>query len=109
MIIQILYILASFIGVIAMVPQVKQLLITRQSDEFNLSTWMSWMACQGVATVYAVTIGAMAYVAVSTVWAMFYALMVILIIKYKRPNGARQDTHTMELASVTVLTHDTKP
>lgn len=66
-----------------MVPQIKQLLITKESDELNLGTWVAWAACQGVATAYAISIHALAYVVVSVAWTMFYVAMALLIVKYR--------------------------
>lgn len=83
--IQILYLLASFIAVAATIPQVKQLLITKESDELSLSSWSTWGVCQVMASVYAASIGAWPYVIVSTAWVAFYVVMVFLIIKYRRP------------------------
>jgi len=85
MIIQIIYIIASLVAVAATIPQVKQLLLTKESDELNLTSWSTWTAYQIVATAYGMSIHAWLYVAVSTAWVAFYVTMLALIIKYRRP------------------------
>lgn len=49
----------------------------------NVNTWATWAACQVVSLVYALSVGAIAYAAVSAIWIALYVLMVILIIRYK--------------------------
>jgi uncharacterized protein with PQ loop repeat len=90
--IEIAYLIASLIAVIAMVPQIKQLLITKQSDELSLSTWSAWAGCQVVSLLYGFSIGAFAYIIVNFVWIAFYILMVALIIRYriKKPSLATE-------------------
>lgn len=85
MIIQTIYLLSLIVSIGAMWPQIQQLLRTKQSDEFNLGTWVSWMGCQVIALVYGVSIRATAYVIVSIVWIAFYVVIISLIVKYREP------------------------
>jgi uncharacterized protein with PQ loop repeat len=91
MITQTIYLLASCIAVIAMVPQIRQLLVTKQSDELNMSTWATWAVCQFASLNYAASIKATPYIIVSIAWLGFYGAMVFLIIKYrsKSPEESR--------------------
>ncbi len=81
--IEIIYLTSSTIAVFAMVPQIKRLILTRQSDELSLGTWATWGCCQVVSFLYALSLNVRAYIYVSIVWFAFYALMVFLIIKYR--------------------------
>lgn len=84
MIIHFLYATAATIAICACFPQLRKLVETKQSDEFSLPTWTIWLVTQGVAIVYAASIGDLLYTAVSVVWFAFYALMVGLIVRYRR-------------------------
>jgi len=81
--IELIYLTASLIAIVAVVPQIKKLLVTKQSDELSLGTWTAWTACQGVALLYAISIHAVAYIVVNILWIVFYAVMVFLIIRYR--------------------------
>jgi uncharacterized protein with PQ loop repeat len=81
--IETIYLLSSLIAVCAMVPQVKRLVLTKQSDELSLGTWATWGCCQLVSFMYALSLNVRAYIIVNATWIAFYALMVFLIIKYR--------------------------
>ena len=81
--IQSLYLLSSFVSVVAMWPQIRQLLVTKQSDELSLSTWISWTIGQIIAELYAVSLHAAPYLIASTSWLLFYFVMLALIIHYR--------------------------
>lgn len=83
-IIQIVYLISSAIGIIAMIPQLKRLITMKQSDGLSLTTWGTWACCQMVSFAYAASIGAHAYMVVGAVWITFYWTMVVLIIKYRK-------------------------
>lgn len=82
-IIQLAYLVATFASVASGLPQIKQLLITKQSDELSLKTWISWTTCQCVALLYAISLGAIPYIIANVAWIIFYLYMVFLIIKYR--------------------------
>lgn len=79
-----LYFISASIGIIAMIPQIKRLIATKQSDSLSLTTWGTWFCCQIVSFIYALSIGATGYIYVSMVWIGFYATMVFLIIRYRK-------------------------
>jgi uncharacterized protein with PQ loop repeat len=82
--IEIIYLLSSSIAVLAMIPQVKRLLITKQSDELSLGTWATWGCCQLISLLYAFSLRIEAYIIVGIAWMTFYVVMVSLIIKYRK-------------------------
>jgi len=82
--IQTAYLISSSIGVLAMIPQIKQLVMTKQSDELSLGTWATWGCCQVMSFIYAISIHATAYIIVNVAWISFYITMVFLIIKYRK-------------------------
>lgn len=82
--IQTLYLIMSAAAVVAMAPQIKQLLITKQSDELNLGTWVIWALNQCTALIYSITIHSVPFLLANIAWVSFYAVMLTLIIKYRR-------------------------
>lgn len=82
--IEVIYIVAAFIAVGAAFPQLKQLLYTKASDEFSLSTWAVWSFTQLATLLYVMSIGNVLMIAVNVVWVGFYALMAVLIVYYRR-------------------------
>lgn len=79
-----MYFASSTLGIIAMIPQLRRLIITKQSDGLSLTTWGTWACCQVVSLIYALSVGARAYAIVCVVWIAFYWTMSILIIKYRK-------------------------
>jgi len=89
--IEIIYLSSSAIAVFAMVPQIKQLLVTRQTDELSLSSWLAWLGNQIVALFYAISIHAVPYVIINFAWIAFYMIMIYLIFKYRnQPSGLQE-------------------
>lgn len=86
---EIVYLTAAVGSVLAMAPQIRQLWITKQSDELNLVTWIMWSITQCVALVYSLAIGAIPYFVVNVAWIIFYIVMITLIIKYRVHKRAR--------------------
>lgn len=85
--IQTIYLLSSFITVLATIPQLKQLAVTKQSDQFNLVTWLMLGGNQLMSFVYAISINATAYIIVNVAWISFYIIMISLIVKYRKRRG----------------------
>ena len=82
--IEIIYILTALIALSACVPQVKQLLKSKRSDEFSLQTWLTWTCTQLATFAYVVMIGDVLMACVNVVWVSFYAYMTFLIVRYRR-------------------------
>jgi uncharacterized protein with PQ loop repeat len=81
--IELIYLATTFISVIAAFPQLKQLWLMKNSDEFNLTSWVAWFLAQLAALLYAISIASIPYLVVNFLWITFYALMIGLIIKYR--------------------------
>lgn len=78
-----LYLLAATAAIGACVPQLKQLVKAKASDEFSLGTWMTWAMTQTVTLIYVISIGNMLMAMVNVVWVSFYTAMALLIIRYR--------------------------
>lgn len=89
--IEIIYLSSSAVAVLAMAPQIKQLLVTKQTDELNINTWIAWLGNQVVALFYAISIHAVPYIIINFAWIAFYMLMIYLIFKYRKQPGAVQE------------------
>lgn len=87
---QTIYLISSSIGILAMIPQLRRLIMTKQSDGLSLTTWGTWACCQMVSFAYAISINARAYMLVNVVWISFYWTMVFLIIKYRKRRSLLQ-------------------
>lgn len=71
------------LSVIAVIPQLLQLLKIKRSDEFSLISWTTWLIYQVVSVLYTISIKVWVYAAINILWVLFYATMVYLIIKYR--------------------------
>ena len=85
--IQTVYLFSSAVGILAMIPQIRKLIVVKQSDGLSLTTWVTWGCCQCVSFLYAISVGATAYTYVNVAWISFYVTMVFLIIKYRKRRG----------------------
>lgn len=79
------YMLATAVAISAGIPQLRKLIITKQSDEFSLTTWVIWLVAQAVSLLYALTVKDKLYASVCTLWVAFYVIMVTLIVRYRQP------------------------
>ncbi|MGH7218423.1 MAG: hypothetical protein ACREGE_03235 [Candidatus Microsaccharimonas sp.] len=79
---QILYITSGFIALSAGGFQLSKLLKKKNSDEFNLGTWLMWTGTQGVSAAYAISLGDILLVFTSVAWVTFYLMMSVLIIRF---------------------------
>jgi uncharacterized protein with PQ loop repeat len=86
-----LLLIAGMIAVVLSVPQLIQLVKIKNSDELNLFSWIVWFIYQVIALSYSISINALPYALINTLWIIFYAVMVFLIIKY-RPKASRART-----------------
>ncbi len=82
LVIQILLTLSALVALGAGIPQMIKLVKTKNSDEFNLSTWGMWVGTQTVSTAYAISIGDGLLMAINSAWVLFYFVMAVLIVKY---------------------------
>ena len=90
--IEILYTCSTSIAVLASIPQVRQLLITKSSDELNIATWALWLGTQFISLTYAISLQVHLLIVVNCIWIMFYAIMLTLILYYRRNPGRVNET-----------------
>lgn len=77
-----LFLLGTIAAIFAAIPQLRKLLVAKQADEFNASTWMIWLLSQVTALAYALSEGDVLYSMVAACWLIFYAGMIALIFRY---------------------------
>lgn len=87
--IELIYVTTTFVSIVTAFPQLKQLWLIKNSDEFNLLSWVAWLIAQLAALIYAISIASVPYLIVNLLWITFYAFMIGLIIKY-RGNGKKE-------------------
>jgi Ca2+/Na+ antiporter len=78
-----LYILSGVLAMAACVPQIIQLVKVKYSDEFELRTWVLWLGTQIISVAYFIILNDIVVLLVALGWAIFYAIMVYLIIHYR--------------------------
>lgn len=82
--IEILYSLAGSVALVASGSQVHQLIRSGRSDELSIATWSLWCGTQLVSLVYMISIHQPLLIVFNALWATLYALMVGLILYYRR-------------------------
>lgn len=82
--IELLYMLAATLSLVACVPQLRQLKLSKCSDEFSLMSWGTWTGAQMMSLMYVISIGNVLMVLVNIAWVSFYAYMTYLIVRYRR-------------------------
>jgi uncharacterized protein with PQ loop repeat len=81
---EILLVTLGTISVLAAIPQLITLIRIKKSDQFNLFSWTIWLGYQVVSSIYSYAVHAYVYLTVSILWTLFYATMVLLILKFRR-------------------------
>jgi hypothetical protein len=97
--IEIIYIGTTALSVLTALPQIKQLLVMKNADEFNLLTWVAWLLAQMAALVYAISIHSLPYLLVNVMWICFYVTMLALILKYRRHGISKLATEEVKAQS----------
>jgi len=112
-VIKILYLLTTMISILAMLPQIKKLHQTKNTDQFSLTTWSLWTFSGLVALMYATTLKSAPFLFAAIAWFIFYVIMVSMIIYYKYkddiPNIAIHITKKHQKNSKTLITSITFP
>ena len=85
--IEILYTCSTSIAVLASIPQVRQLFVTKSSGELNIVTWSLWLCTQFISLAYAISLQVHLLIIVNCIWIGFYAIMLSLILYYRRYPG----------------------
>ena len=82
--IKIIYIMAATLAISACVPQLRQLIRSKNSSGLSVVTWSIWTFTQMVTLLYVLSIGDVLMAIVSIMWVSFYATMTVLILRYRR-------------------------
>lgn len=96
---ELLYIMSTTVSLIASVPQARQLIITKRSDELSATTWGMWVCTQCVSLFYAISIAQTVLILANIGWLTFYSIMVVLILYYRRPAHLSRLTPVLEEAT----------
>lgn len=94
--IELLYMLAATFSLVACVPQLRQLTLTKCSDEFSLMSWATWTGAQTMSLVYVTSLGNVLMMLVNIAWVSFYAYMTYLIVHYRRASMQKLDESTAQ-------------
>lgn len=95
--IQIMYSVAAVVAIGAGIPQLRQLITTKNSDEFSIATWSTWLITQSVTATYFTTLGSTLAAVVSGAWVVFYLMILTLIMYYRSPVLRRRVKRTRKL------------
>ena len=79
-----IYICMQAFAVLMAWPQIRKLYITKQSSSLSLTTWITWLLSSFVTMAYAYSTNQPIWMGSNIAWAIFYATMVILIIRYRK-------------------------
>lgn len=79
-----LYIAVQIFAVLMAWPQLRKLYIAKQSGELSLTTWATWFLSSLVTMAYAYSTNQPIWMGANIAWAIFYAAMVIMIIRYRK-------------------------
>lgn len=96
---EIMYTCSSTIAVLASIPQVRQIIVTKLAEELSLLTWSLWFCTQTISLVYAISIRNSLLMMVNLIWISFYALMICLIVYYRKYPGGMKRRVVNELAA----------
>ena len=83
-------------SLVASVPQVIQLFKEKRSDELSLSTWLMWFLCQITFLIYVMSRGETLMLVTNTIWLVFYAAMLWMIVYYRRHPGPAIEPEAVE-------------
>ena len=78
--IETIYIISGLVALSACVPQLHQLMRSRDTADFSLQTWGMWTVTHVVSLLYFVSINNIILIYMGTAWVFFYAAMTYLIV-----------------------------
>ena len=84
-----IYGIASITSIIACIPQVIQILHTKNVEGISLQTYDMWFVMQLFAVPYMVQSGDILWVVAGLLWAVYYMTMIALIEHYRYPHYIR--------------------
>ncbi len=82
---EVVYLSATTIALLVCIPQMRQIIVAKHSDEFSLTTWGMWIFTQSISLMYVASLKQTILVIASALWTLFYICMVALIVYYRRP------------------------
>lgn len=85
----ILYAAASIASIVACLPQIVQILRTKNVEGISLETYDMWFIFQIMALPYAIQSGDVVWISAGLLWAVYYVTMVALIEHYRYPHYIR--------------------
>lgn len=81
---EVLLLILGVFSILAAIPQLYTLVHAKKSDQFNVFSWLVWFGYQASSCAYSYAIHAYTYFFINILWTLFYAIMVILILKFRR-------------------------
>lgn len=84
-----MYAIAGGASIIACIPQIVQILKTRNVEGISLQTYDMWFVLQIVCLPYVLSKGDWVLGSISVLWAVYYASIILLIEHYRYPNYIR--------------------
>ncbi len=84
-----IYAVASLSSIAACIPQVVQILHTKNVEGISIQTYDMWFVMQLIAVPYMVQSGDLLWVAAGLLWAVYYLTVIILIEHYRYPHYVR--------------------
>ena len=79
-IIESIYIISGLVALSACVPQLHQLMRSRDTTDFSLQTWGMWTVTHIVSLLYFISLNNTILIYMGTAWVFFYAAMTYLIV-----------------------------
>ncbi len=84
-----LYIIASVASIAAGLPQIIQILKTKNVEGISMQTYTMWFVLQAICLPYNFQSGDMMWFAICILWTAYYIVMIVLIKYYKYPRYIR--------------------
>ena len=86
--IEIIYLITSTCSLLMGLPQIRQLILTKRSDELNIGTWTMWLFSQLIFLLYVASKNDRILIIMQVIWLLFYVVMASLVLYYRwRPGG----------------------
>lgn len=80
------YAAASITQILAGVPQIRKLVKAKNTEAISFTTWGMWGATQGLCMAYNIRNGDAVLIWMSTLWMVYYLIMIALIAYYRWPH-----------------------
>ena len=84
-----IYGIASVTSIIACIPQLLQILRTKNVEGISIQTYDMWFVMQLFAIPYTIQSGDLLWMAAGFMWAVYYLAVIVLIEHYRYPHYIR--------------------